>query len=222
MFYQNLIIQQKNTDKIMSHILDIKTAGKSITEAEKVLIMIHGRGGSADDILSLSQHLNVEDYALLAPQATNGSWYPLSFIAPVEQNEPWLSSAIETIGKTVQTALDAGIKAESIYFFGFSQGACLTLEFLARNAQRFGGAAAIIGGVIGDEINRENYKGDFAQTPIFLGTSNPDFHVPVERVYATANILKEMNADVTEKVYANFGHSINQEEIELANSIIFK
>jgi len=206
----------------MSHTLDIKTGGKSLNEAEKVLIMIHGRGGSAQDILSLSQHLNVKDYALLAPQATNGSWYPLSFIAPVEQNEPWLSSAIETVGKTVKTALDAGIKAENIYFFGFSQGACLTLEFLTRNAQKFGGAVAIIGGVIGDKINRENYKGDFVQTPIFLGTSNPDFHVPVERVYATANILKEMNADVTEKVYANFGHSINQEEIELANSIVFK
>ncbi|MDP9956047.1 phospholipase/carboxylesterase [Epilithonimonas hungarica] len=206
----------------MSHTLDIKTGGKSLNEAEKVLIMIHGRGGSARDILSLSQHLNVKDYALLAPQATNGSWYPLSFIAPVEQNEPWLSSAIETVGKTVKTALDAGIKAENIYFFGFSQGACLTLEFLTRNAQKFGGAVAIIGGVIGDKINRENYKGDFVQTPIFLGTSNPDFHVPVERVYATANILKEMNADVTEKVYANFGHSINQEEIELANSIVFK
>ncbi len=206
----------------MSHILDIKTGGKSLKEAEKVLIMIHGRGGSAQDILSLSQHLNVEDYALLAPQATNGSWYPFSFMASVEQNEPWLSSAIETVGKTVQTALDSGIKAENIYFFGFSQGACLILEFLARNAQKFGGAAAIIGGVIGDKINRENYKGDFNQTPIFLGTSNPDFHVPVERVYATANILKEMNADVTEKVYVNFGHSINQEEIELANSIVFK
>ncbi|MGI9649649.1 alpha/beta hydrolase [Chryseobacterium sp. RLHN22] len=206
----------------MSHILDIKTGGKSLNEAEKVLIMIHGRGGSAQDILSLSQHLNVEGYALLAPQATNGTWYPFSFIAPTEQNEPWLSSAIETIGKTVQTALDAGIKAENIYFFGFSQGACLTLEFLARNARKFGGAVAIIGGVIGEKINRENYKGDFAHTPIFLGTSNPDFHVPVERVYATANILKEMNADVTEKVYANFGHSINQEEIELANSIVFK
>ncbi|MPT32878.1 MAG: phospholipase [Chryseobacterium sp.] len=206
----------------MSHTLDIKTGGKSLNETEKVLIMIHGRGGSAQDILSLSQHLNVKDYALLAPQATNGSWYPLSFIAPVEQNEPWLSSAIETVGKTVKTALDAGIKAENIYFFGFSQGACLTLEFLTRNAQKFGGAVAIIGGVIGDKINRENYKGDFVQTPIFLGTSNPDFHVPVERVYATANILKEMNADVTEKVYANFGHSINQEEIELANSIVFK
>ena len=206
----------------MSHILDIKTGGKSLKEAEKVLIMIHGRGGSAQDILSLSKHLDVQDYALLAPQATNGTWYPFSFIAPTEQNEPWLSSAIETVGKTVQTVLDAGIKAENIYFFGFSQGACLALEFLARNAQRFGGAVAIIGGVIGEKINREHYKGDFAQTPIFLGTSNPDFHVPVERVYATANILKEMNADVTEKVYANFGHSINQEEIELANAIVFK
>ncbi|MPS72259.1 MAG: phospholipase [Chryseobacterium sp.] len=206
----------------MNHILDIKTGGKALDKAKKVLIMTHGRGGSAQDILSLSQHLNVEDYALLAPQATNGTWYPFSFIAPIEQNEPWLSSAIETVGKTVQTALDAGIDAENIHFFGFSQGACLTLEFLARNAQKFGGAVAIIGGVIGEKINRENYKGDFAQTPIFLGTSNPDFHVPVERVYATANILKEMNADVTEKVYANFGHSINQEEIELANSIVFK
>ena len=206
----------------MNHTLDIKTGGKSLYEAEKVLIMIHGRGGSAEDILSLAQHLNVEDYALLAPQATNGSWYPLSFIAPVEQNEPWLSLAIEIVGKTVKTALDAGIKAENIYFFGFSQGACLSLEFLARNAQKYGGAVAIIGGVIGDKINRENYKGDFAQTPVFLGTSNPDFHVPVERVYATANIFKEMNADVTEKVYANFGHSINQEKMELANSIVFK
>ncbi|SEW03833.1 phospholipase/carboxylesterase [Chryseobacterium wanjuense] len=206
----------------MSHTLDIKTGGKSLNEAEKVLIMIHGRGGSAQDIVSLSQHLNVKDYALLAPQATNGTWYPFSFMAPVEQNEPWLSSAVETVEKTVQTALDAGIKSENIYFFGFSQGACLTLEFLARNAQKFGGAAAIIGGVIGEKIDRENYKGDFAQTPIFLGTSNPDFHVPVERVYATANILKEMNADVTEKVYANFGHSINQEEIEWANALIFK
>lgn len=206
----------------MSHILNIKTSGKPLDQAEKALIMIHGRGGSAEDILELSQHLNVKEYALLAPQATNGSWYPFSFIAPSEQNEPWLSSAVETIEKTVRTALDAGIKAEHIYFFGFSQGACLTLEFLARNAQKFGGAAAIIGGVIGEKINRENYKGDFAQTPILLATSNPDFHVPVERVYATANILKEMNADVTEKVYENFGHSINQEEIELANKIIFR
>lgn len=206
----------------MSHTLDIKTSGIPIDKAQKALIMIHGRGGSAEDILSLSKHLNVEDYALLAPQATNGSWYPLSFIAPAAQNEPWLSSAIETVGKTVKTALDAGIKAEHIYFFGFSQGACLTVEFLARNAQKFGGAVAVIGGVIGDKINRDHYSGDFAQTPVLLATSNPDFHVPVERVYATANIFREMNAEVTEKVYENFGHSINQEEMELANTLIFK
>lgn len=206
----------------MSHTLDIKTSGTPIDKAQKALVMIHGRGGSAEDILSLSKHLNVEDYALLAPQATNGSWYPLSFIAPAAQNEPWLSSAIETVGKTVKTALDAGIKAEHIYFFGFSQGACLTVEFLARNAQKFGGAVAVIGGVIGDKINRDHYSGDFAQTPVLLATSNPDFHVPVERVYATANIFREMNAEVTEKVYENFGHSINQEEMELANTLIFK
>ncbi|MGH1518066.1 alpha/beta hydrolase [Chryseobacterium sp. JK1] len=206
----------------MSHIVNIKTAGIPLKQAEKALIMVHGRGGSAQDILSLSQHLEVKDYALLAPQALNHTWYPYSFMAPVDENEPWLSSALEMIEETVKIIVESGIQPENIYFFGFSQGACLTLEFLARHAQKFGGAVAIIGGVIGDKINRDNYKGDFAGTPVFLGTSNPDFHVPVERVYATANILREMNAEVTEKVYANFGHSINEEEIELANSIIFK
>ncbi|WP_292010660.1 dienelactone hydrolase family protein [Chryseobacterium sp.] len=206
----------------MNHTLDIKTAGIPLKEAQKVLIMIHGRGGSAEDILTLSRHLNVKDYALMAPQASNHTWYPYSFIAPAEQNEPWLSSAVDIIGKTVKKAVDEGIKSENIYFFGFSQGACLTMEYISRNAQRYGGAVAIIGGLIGDKINSENYKGDFEGTPVFLGTSNPDFHVPVERVYATANILREMNAEVTEKIYENFGHSINQEEIEWANSIIFK
>ncbi|MFZ4929529.1 alpha/beta hydrolase [Chryseobacterium sp. Mn2064] len=206
----------------MSHIVNIKTAGILLKQAQKALIMVHGRGGSAQDILSLSQHLEVKDYALLAPQALNHTWYPYSFMAPVDQNEPWLSSALEMIEETVKIIVESGIQPENIYFFGFSQGACLTLEFLARHAQKFGGAVAIIGGVIGDKINRDNYTGDFAGTPVFLGTSNPDFHVPVERVYATANILREMNADVTEKVYANFGHAINEEEIELVNSIIFK
>ncbi|WP_118195078.1 alpha/beta hydrolase [Albibacterium indicum] len=206
----------------MKHHLNIGTAGVELNKAQKTLIMIHGRGGSAEDILSLSQHLNVEDYTLLAPQATNHTWYPHSFIAPAEQNEPWLSSAIETIDLTVDTAIRAGIEAKNIFFFGFSQGACLTLEYMARNAQQYGGAVAIIGGVIGEEINRKNYRGDFQQTPIFIGTSHPDFHVPVERVYETEDILKEMNAEVSLKVYENFGHSINEDEINLANNIIFK
>lgn len=205
----------------MKHQIDIKTGGAPLNEAKKALILIHGRGGNAEDILTMSTHLKVEGFALLAPQATNNTWYPYSFIAPVEQNEPWFSSALDLIKKTVQTAIDAGISIGNIYFFGFSQGACLTLEYIARNAQKYGGAAAIIGGVIGKEINRKNYKGDFEQTPVFIGTSNPDFHVPIERVYATENILKDMNAHVTLKIYDNFGHSINQDEIEWINKIIF-
>lgn len=206
----------------MAHILDIKTAKTPINEAQKALIMIHGRGANAEDILGLATHLNVDNYALLAPQATHSTWYPYSFIAPITQNEPWLSSALEILNQTVQTAVDNGIKPENIYFFGFSQGACLTLEFLARNAQKYGGAIAIAGGVIGEKISRENYRGNFEQTPVFIGTSNPDFHIPIERVYATENIFNEMNANVTLKVYNNFGHSINQDEIDWANKIVFK
>ncbi|MDR2272908.1 MAG: phospholipase, partial [Sphingobacterium sp.] len=145
----------------MSHSNHIKTAGHNLENAEKVLIMVHGRGGSATDILSMSSYLNVGDYALLAPQADNYTWYPHSFMAPEQSNEPWLSSAVQVITNTVQLALDKGIKTENIYFFGFSQGACLTLEFLAQHAQRYGGAVAIIGGLIGEEINQDKYRGDF-------------------------------------------------------------
>src|SRR5438067_1315785 len=202
------------------HKKNIITAGKELTAASKVLIMIHGRGGSAEDILSLSAHLNVNDYTLLAPQATNNSWYPYSFLAPPAQNEPWLSSALEVLKDTVYDLQGKGVPAVNIYFMGFSQGACLTLEFVTRNATRYGGVAAFTGGLIGDKIYPQNYKGDFGQTPIFIGTSNPDPHVPVERVYATANILKDMNASVTEKVYAGMGHTITQDEIDQANKLV--
>ena len=205
----------------MSHLLDIKQAGAPPERAEKALVMLHGRGGSAADILTLSQYLAVEDFTLLAPQAADNTWYPLSFLAPAEDNEPWLSSALDIVQKTVDHAMEAGIHRENIYFFGFSQGACLALEFLARKAGRFGGAVALIGGVIGKTIDRSNYKGDFLQMPLFLSTSNPDFHVPVERVYATANIFRDMNAEVTEKVYDGMGHHINPEQMELANRVIF-
>lgn len=206
----------------MSHPLNIKRAGHNLEQAKKAIIMIHGRGGSAEDILSLSSYLQVDNFALLAPQAENHSWYPFSFIAPVQQNEPWLSSALDVIDHTVQLALAQGIPAKDIYFFGFSQGACLTLEYLARHAQHYGGAVAIIGGVIGEEINHQNYSGDFAQTPILLGTSDPDFHVPLERVKTTASILQKMNANVQLAIYSNGGHTINREEIDLANEFVLK
>jgi phospholipase/carboxylesterase len=203
------------------HQKKIITAGKKITEAKKALIMIHGRGGTAEDILSLAAHLDIKDFALLAPQATNNSWYPLSFLAKPADNEPWLSSALEILGDTVTEIEESGIAKENIYFLGFSQGACLTLEFVTRNAIAYGGVVAFTGGLIGDKIYPGNYKGDFAGTPVFIGTSNPDPHVPVERVYASSNILRQMNAAVTEKVYDNMGHTITMDEIEQANTLIF-
>lgn len=203
------------------HPKNIVSAGVKIQEAKKALIMVHGRGGSAEDILSLADNLDVTGFALLAPQANNNSWYPYSFMAPASRNEPWLSSALNLLQETVNEALLQGIIKENIYFAGFSQGACLTLEFVARNAKTYGGVAAFTGGLIGDRIHAENYKGDFNGTPIFIGTSDPDPHVHVERVHATTRILKSMNASVTEKVYENMGHTIIMDEIELANKLIF-
>ncbi len=205
-----------------THSKNILTAGRPLKDAGKALIMIHGRGGSAEDILSLASHLEVKDFALLAPQATNSSWYPYAFLAPPAQNEPWLSSALALLREIMNDVTAQGIAEENIYFTGFSQGACLMLEFVTRNAARYGGIAAFTGGLIGDKIYPENYKGDFKNTPIFIGSGNPDPHIPVERVYATTNILKSMHADVTEKIYANMGHTITMEEIELANKLVFK
>lgn len=198
------------------------TAGRKLSEAKKALVLIHGRGASAEGIIGLSEELNVPDYALLAPQATNYTWYPYSFLASPRQNEPWLSSAIALLDDVVSDVNKSGIDSSNIYFAGFSQGACLTLEFVTRNARAWGGIAAFTGGLIGDKIYFENYQGDFAGTPVFIGTSDPDAHIPVERVNATTKLLNSMNARVTEKVYPNMGHTITQAEIVLANKLIFK
>lgn len=202
------------------HKKDVVVYGNSLDAAEKVLIMIHGRGSTAESILSLAGHLKVNDFALLAPQATNNTWYPYSFLAPPSQNEPWLSSALEVLRSIVQDVINKKIDERNIYFLGFSQGACLTLEYVTRNAKRYGGVIAFTGGLIGDKIYTENYNGDFSSTPIFIGTSDPDPHVPVERVNATESILKKMNAEVTKKIYPNMGHTINPEEINYANDIL--
>jgi phospholipase/carboxylesterase len=196
-------------------------AGNKIN-AKKALIMLHGRGANAEDILSLADNLDVTDYLLAAPQASGNSWYPNSFLANPKNNEPWLSSALDLIHIIEVGLIKQGIKKEKIYFLGFSQGACLTLEYTARNADQYGGIVAFTGGLIGDKIYTENYKGNFKNIPVFIGTSNPDLHVPVERVKATANILRDMGADVTEKIYPNMGHTINQDEINQVNRLIFK
>jgi len=209
-----------NTNKL--HTKKILSSGKKLEEAEKALIMIHGRGANAHDILSLANYLQVNDFALLAPEATNNTWYPYSFMAPVLQNEPWLSSSLEVIKELVEDIKAKGITSENIYFLGFSQGACLTLEFVARNATRYGGVVAFTGGLIGETIRSEIYTGAFNDTPIFIGSSNPDPHVPVERVHESTKILKGMNAAVTQRLYNGMGHTISQHEIDLANTLVFK
>lgn len=203
------------------HSKKVFTAGKKIGEAKKALVMIHGRGAFAEDILSLAGYFNLNDFALIAPQAENNTWYPYSFLAPPKQNEPWLSSALHILNEVVTDINNEGIASNNIYFLGFSQGACLTLEFVTRNAKKYGGIVAFTGGLIGDEIYTENYSGDFMNTPIFIGSSDPDPHVPIERVYVTTGILKNMHADVAIKIYPGMGHTINKDEIEQANMLIF-
>lgn len=203
------------------HKKNILTAGKPLNEAEKALIMVHGRGADARDIVGIASHLKLSDYAILAPEATNNTWYPYSFMVNPKQNEPWLSSALDLLKELVEDVKQEGIATENIYLLGFSQGACLTLEFAARNAQKYGGIAAFTGGLIGDKINEENYSGDFNGTPIFIGTGNPDPHIPVSRVHDSARILEKMHARVSVQVHDGRPHTISQEEIDEVNRLIF-
>lgn len=199
------------------HRKDIRTAGTKFEEASRALVILHGRGATAESILGLANVLNVDGFAIVAPQATNHTWYPYSFLAPRQQNEPWLSSALQLISDIVGDIETHGLKSESIFFAGFSQGACLTLEFVARNARPWGGVMAFTGGLIGDRIDREHYRGDFAGTRVFIGSSDPDAHVPVERVKESTSVLTAMGASVQEKIYPGLGHTISEDEIRSAN-----
>ncbi len=202
------------------HKKEFISVGREIAQASKALVMVHGRGGSADDIISLAGHLSVDNFTLVAPQASNNTWYPYSFLSPVAANEPWLSSALDILKEMVDDLQVKGIRKENIFFLGFSQGACLTLEFVTRNAAKYGGVIAFTGGLIGEKLNTENYKGDFSGTPVFIGTSDPDPHVPVSRVNESEAILQSMHAVVTKKIYQNMGHTINNDEIAEANKIL--
>lgn len=203
------------------HIRDITEAGQPVEQARRILIMLHGRGASSRDILTLSEHLNIKDYALLAPQAANNTWYPYSFLSPPALNEPGLTSALELISAIIKELNKLMVTTDRIYLLGFSQGACLALEFAARNAMKYGGIAAFTGGLIGDRLYRENYRGDFQNTPVFIGTSDPDIHVPTNRVKRSADILTQMNARVSLNLYPGMGHIISMDEIDTANKLIF-
>lgn len=203
------------------HQKNLITAGQPLGKTDKAIIMLHGRGGTAGDILGLAREFKLNDFALVAPQATNNTWYPYSFMAPLKQNEPWVTSAVQIVDETVNEVRKSGIADDHIWFIGFSQGACLTLEYVTRNARRWGGVAAFTGGLIGDKIYHDNYSGDFAGTPVFIGTSDPDPHVPVDRVHASTQLIRSLNAAVTEKVYPGMGHTINRDELQIADRILF-
>lgn len=196
--------------------------GESAGQAERAVILIHGRGSSAKGILSLQQHLAIEDALLLAPQATNNTWYPYSFMAPVNQNQPALNSALTLVDDVVQEALGSGIPAENIYFAGFSQGACLTLEYTARHAKRYGGVVAFTGGLIGEVLDTSAFRGDFAGTPILITSGDNDPHVPASRIEESREILTALGAEVTVEIYHGKPHSISADETHLANTLIFK
>ena len=197
------------------------SAGMPAQQAKTALVMLHGRGGTAADIMRLAKLFNLTDAAIYGPQATNNSWYPYSFMVPEEQNQPALDSAIESIDHVVKRIEADGIAASNIYFLGFSQGACLTLQYVARNARQYGGAVAFTGGLIGEQLKTERYKGNFNGTPILITTGDPDPHVPLSRVEESVEVLKGLGADVTLKVYPGKPHSISPDEIELANTAVF-
>ena len=203
-----------------THQKQVLTQGKPLTETNKALILIHGRGATAESILSLAEPLEVKDFSLFAPQATNHSWYPYSFMAPTAQNQPALDSALNMIDDLVNTILEQGISSRQIYLLGFSQGACLTAEFAARHARHYGGLIIFTGGLIGPEVDKSNYQGNFGGTPILITTGDPDPHVPVSRVNETEKIISESGALVTKRIYPGRPHTILTEEINLAREIL--
>lgn len=192
----------------------VYATGEPLEQARAALLMVHGRGASAQDILSLATEVDQEGFAYLAPQAALGTWYPYSFLEPVERNEPWLSSALSQLHQITQHIEQADIPPERIILVGFSQGACLTLEFAARESRRYGGIAGFSGGLIGAQIDDSRYSGNLEGTPVFLGCSNVDPHIPEERVKESAQVLQRLGGEVNMKIYPGMGHTVNQDELD--------
>lgn len=198
----------------------ILRGGVSLEEAQAAVIMLHGRGASARDILSLAQELPQEGFCFLAPEAADSTWYPYRFMEPLERNEPYLSSALNFVNRVLNFVLVANIPREKIILLGFSQGACLATEFAARTATRYGGIVGLSGGLIGPDDTPRDYPGNFDHTPVFLGCSDIDPHIPKERVMETRDVLQRMGADVTMRLYPNMDHTVNADELKFVRSMM--
>jgi phospholipase/carboxylesterase len=191
----------------------LAAAGAPLKDARAVVMMLHGRGATAKDILSLTDELGQDDIAYLAPQAPGHSWYPQSFLAPLERNEPFLSRSLATVAAVLSDLAGRGIAPDRVMLLGFSQGGCLALEFVARQARRYGGVAGLSAGLIGPPGVSRDYRGSLTGTPVFIGCSDIDPHIPLDRVHESCRVLSAMNAVVTERIYPGMGHTISQDEI---------
>lgn len=198
----------------------VRLAGEPVSRARAAMLLLHGRGASAEDILSLANEFRLPGFAYFAPQAAGNTWYPNRFLAPLEQNEPWLSSALALVGEVLDEIHNAGIPYERIVLLGFSQGACLTLEFAARSARRYGGIAGLSGALIGPDGTPREYRGSLAGTPVFLGCSDVDFHVPKERVDEAAEVFTRLGGKVTRRLYPGMGHMVNEDEINFVRGMM--
>ena len=195
-------------------------AGPAPADARLVAILLHGRGASAEDILGLSREFSASDVTYLAPEASGQTWYPYSFLAPIEQNEPDISSALRVISGLLQDLQQQGVPADRVVVMGFSQGACLSLEFAARQARRYAAIVALSGGLISPPGMPRNYEGSFDGTPVFLGCSDADPHIPLDRVHESSAIFRGMGATVDERIYPRMGHTVNRDEIEAIDALL--
>jgi phospholipase/carboxylesterase len=199
---------------------EVLSQGSPISKASKALILLHGRGGTAQDIMSLADSFCDEHFYIVAPQAPSGTWYPYSFMSEEKLNEPHLTSSINIVKKLIDET-SKHISKSQIYIMGFSQGACLTLEVSSRFADKYGGVIAFTGGLIGSRIDKKKYHGDFKGTNIFIGNSDQDPHVPLVRSEESKELMEELGAEVTLKVYNGMGHTINEDEINWVKKNIF-
>ncbi|MCC6166564.1 MAG: dienelactone hydrolase family protein [Caldilineaceae bacterium] len=198
----------------------ILQAGQPLGSAPVVMIMLHGRGAGASSILALAVEFNRPDLTYLAPQAAGNSWYPYSFLAPLAQNEPYLSSALSAVGATLKTVVEAGVPQAETVLLGFSQGACLALEFAARHGGRFGALVGLSGGLIGPADIPRGYATDLDGSATFIGCSDVDAHIPLARVHETAQALTQLGAAVTERIYPGMGHTVNADEIAAIRALL--
>src|SRR5947209_6537602 len=203
----------------VAHGQRVLQAGEPLTAARAAMVLLHGRGATAEDIMTLAAEVERPGWAYLAPQASGNGWYPNPFTAPLESNEPYLSAALDMVSKLVER-VEAHVPAQRIVLLGFSQGACLTLEFAARNARKYGAVVGLSGGLIGPNGTPRDYPGDFEGTPVFLGCSDVDPHIRKERVVEAAQVFERMGAAVTMKLYPGMGHTVNEDEIEHVRRIV--